>query len=147
MNDEYQSARDVLKKSIANNNSIHDIWEFGSYRNPGVSDMDLMIIIDDEADKKRKIDIDKIINHKLVSKQWHMLIQLCYLFLTAKMFLWDDLSVFSLRNNLKIIDSITDNLILSHRDNAMVLDFIFERIYRVKQYKKDIKNLSDFRKS
>ena len=148
MNDEYQSARDVLKKSIANNNSIHDIWEFGSYKNPGVSDMDLMIIIDDEADKKNvKIDIDKIINHKLVSKAMAHANPIVLPFSNCKdVFLWDDLSVFSLRNNLKIIDTISDNLILSHRDNAMVLDFIFERIYRVKQYKKDIKNLSDFRK-
>ena len=51
MKDEYQLARDILRESIENNNSIHDVWEFGSYKNPGLSDMDLMIIIDDKADK------------------------------------------------------------------------------------------------
>ena len=148
MKDEYQLARDVLRKSIENNNSIHDIWEFGSYKNPGLSDMDLMIIIDDEVDKKTvKVDIDKIINHKSVSKAMAHANPIVLPFSNSKdIFLWDDLSVFSLRDNSKIIDTITDKLKLSHRDNAMVVDFIFERIYRVNQYKKDLKNLSDFRK-
>jgi len=148
MKDEYQLARDVLRKSITNNNSIHDIWEFGSYKNPGLSDMDLMIIIDDKADKRIvKIDIDKIVNHKSVSKAMaHANPIVLPLSNCKNVFLWDDLSVFSLRNNSKINDTITDKQTLSNRDNAMVVDFIFERIYRVNQYKKNFKNLSNFRK-
>ena len=148
MKDEYQLARDVLGESIVKNNSIHDIWEFGSYKNPGLSDMDLMIIIDDKADKKIvKNDLDNIVNHQSVSKAMAHANPIVLPLSNCKdVFLWDDLSVFSLRNNAKIIDSVSDQPILSYRDNAMVVDFVFERIYRVNQYNKDLKNLNDFRK-
>ena len=44
-------------------------------------------------------------------------------------FLWDDISVFSLRNNSKISDPLTDKVKLNYRNNSMVVDFVFERIY------------------
>ena len=148
MKDEYQLARDILRESIENNNSIHDVWEFGSYKNPGLSDMDLMIIIDDKADKLIvKRDLENIVNHKYVSKAMaHANPIILPLSSCKDVFLWDDISVFSLRNNLKITDPVSEKLKLNYRDNAMVVDFIFERIYRVNQYNKDLKNLNDFRK-
>ena len=148
MKNEYQIARGILKASIQNYNFISDIWEFGSYKNPGLSDMDLMIVIDDKANKLTiKKNLEKIINDKNISKAMaHANPIILPLSNCKDVFLWDDISVFSLRNNSKISDPLTDKVKLNYRNNAMVADFIFERIYRINKYKKNIKNLKDFRK-
>lgn len=148
MKDEYQKARDILRASIKKYNFISDIWEFGSYKNPGLSDMDLMIVIDDRANKlKIKKNLEKIINDKNISKAMaHANPIILPLSNCKDVFLWDDISVFSIRNNSKIIDPLTDKVKLKYRDNAMVVDFVFERIYRINKYKKNIKYLTNFRK-
>ena len=148
MKDDYQKARDILRASIKKYNFISDIWEFGSYKNPGLSDMDLMIIINDKANKLAvKKNLEKIINDKNISKAMaHANPIILPLSNCKDVFLWDDISVFSLRNNSKISDPLTDEVKLNYRNNAMVVDFVFERIYRINKYKKNIKNLKDFRK-
>lgn len=148
MKDEYQLARDILRASIKKYNFISDIWEFGSYKNPGLSDMDLMIVIKDKANKLTiKKNLEKIINDNNISKAMaHANPIILPLSNCKDVFLWDDISVFSLRNNSKVSDPLKDKVKLNYRNNAMVVDFIFERIYRINKYKKNIKNLKDFRK-
>ena len=146
MKDEYDLARDVLLEAIEGNNSIYDIWEYGTYKNPGLSDMDLMIIVRDDADiSKVKNDIGKVVNHKLVSTAMAHANPIIFPLSNCKnAFLWDDISAFSLRDQKFIIDPVSEPLLINYRNNAMMIDFIFERIYRVNQYR--IGNLENSRR-
>ena len=146
MKNEYDLARYVLLEAIESNNSIHDIWEYGTYKNPGLSDMDLMIIIKDDADiTKVKNDIERVVGHRLVSEAMAHANPIIFPLSSSKdAFLWDDISAFSLKEQKFIIDPIIEPLLIDFRNNAMMIDFIFERIYRVNQYR--IGNLDNSRR-
>jgi hypothetical protein len=146
MKDEYDRARDVLIEAIEDDNSIYDIWEYGTYKNPGLSDMDLMIIVKDDAEVLRvKSDIEKVVKHDDVSSAMAHANPIVFPLSNCNdAFLWDDISAFSLREKKTIKDQVSDRIIINYRNIAMMVDFVFERIYRVNQYR--IGNLEDFRR-
>lgn len=133
--DDIGRGKAALRQIHQHHRCIKSILEYGKNNTPGVSDLDIMVVLHDSANKQdlhAAIDAIKV-NSDVTTALAHanpiILPSSCF----DGVFFWDDLRVRDLEGN--VVPDPLPHEQRTFRSKAMFVDFVFERIFRVHEFK------------
>jgi len=127
---DYERAKSILLDYVGKRKDVLAIWQYGEISQPGISDLDLMAVVKEKCDPGiaeylRKDKFDPILKKAMAHANLIIVPET-----TAQGVLyWDDMKIKNAKDGTRIDDP--EDLNLSFRRLAMLVDWIFERAYRI----------------
>ena len=133
--DDIGHGKTALREIQHQHRCIRSVLEYGKNNTPGVSDLDILVVLDELADQQ---ELHAAINAiKRDDKVATALAHANPIILPSAsfegVFFWDDLTVHDLDGN-PVPDPLSPEQSV-FRSKAMLVDFVFERLFRVRQFK------------
>jgi hypothetical protein len=128
--EDYVKAKSILLDYVGKRKDILAIWQYGEVSQPGVSDLDLIAVIKEKcdpgiADYLKKENFDPLLRNVMAHANLIIVPET-----TARdMLYWDDMKIFGAKNGESIDDP--KDLNFNFRRMAMLVDWLFERAYRI----------------
>ncbi len=134
--EDYEKAKAILLDYIADRKDVLEIWQYGEVSQPGVSDLDLIAVVKERCDPDivdylRKDNFDPLLQDAMAHANLIIVPET-----TAEGVLyWDDIKITNVKNGRPVNDP--KDLNLSFRRSAMLVDWFFERVYRIYSMRKN----------
>lgn len=133
--DIYNEGVDSLLHHFRMREDIVTCWNYGKISEPGVSDLDLIAVLKDEPDE----GIASYLAVKSLPPRIRELMANANMIIVPEsgsygVFYWDDIKIRDMKSNAPVDDSHLQ-INVKQRRMAMLVDWSFERIYRVCQLK------------
>jgi hypothetical protein len=134
----YDRGRTALAEWMRGIPEVADCWEYGSITNPGVSDLDVIVVVQDSP----PMDLGTRLRKELLPEAAQEAMAHASLVAVNEsnamdVFYWDDLHVKSLLRDVPVVNHLSPLLVKARR-MAMIVDFLFERRYRIRRLESEI---------
>ena len=131
----YKQARELIVDTYSGLNGLHSIYEFGKINNPGISDLDLMFVFEDQPTsyelgmRFEAMDLPGWIESLLCGSTLMVFNKTDF----QRVLLWDDLVLNRLYGKeLSLIEVENKN----HRSIAQIMDWLPERLLSLSRFSK-----------
>jgi hypothetical protein len=127
--EDYQAAKALLLEHARRRPDIAACWQYGEISQPGVSDLDLIVVVNDDAGEGvsgylRKESLPDLVREAMA----HASVIVVPESAALGVFAWDDIKVTDLGSGRPVVAPPLDE---AHLRAAMLVDWAFERSYRV----------------
>jgi len=127
--EDYESAKRLLVEHAARRNDIAACWQYGEVSQPGVSDLDVIVVVKDTAGPEAAAHLRKDALPELVrTAMAHANVIVVPESHAQGVFYWDDLCVSDMATGRNVAPPTLDP---RARQLAMLVDWTFERTYRI----------------
>ncbi len=140
MNERENALKELINLEKESQHKI-SFYEYGTFSNPGISDLDLICEVSEDYEYIKGFSKDKL-SHEIRSAMAHASLICVPKGMIHTLHLWDDIKMRSVRDNVLVYDIYMNYRL---RDIAMFIDFYYERRFRILAYNENLALLTNHR--